>query len=208
MTFLYALRYFQVVAVVPRLFLVGFVVTVGAAVVRLTSDPSMAVEALTPVLMFQLFAASSGFRIGARRGYYDLLLTSGVPRWQVAVAHCLASVLPGFIAWICVLLLEVAASHGSSFRSAATGSTLTVVGLSLLAWAAAIAVSRATAAVGWLLIMTVPPIARLASPAQWLGLSSAHPGWITALAIVAVAMPVTIASACITRMSIPLDGSQ
>ena len=50
-TFLYALRYFQVVSVVPRLFLAGFVITVGAAAMRLTSDPSAVVEALTPVLL-------------------------------------------------------------------------------------------------------------------------------------------------------------
>ena len=208
MTFLYALRYFQVVAVVPPLFRIGFVVTVGAAVVRLTSNPSMAVEALTPVLMLQLFAASSGFRIPARRGHYDLLFTSGVPRWQVAVAHCVASVMPGLVAWVCVLLVEVAASHGSSFRAATIGSGVAVVSLSLLAWAGGVALSRATAAVAWLLMLTVPPIARFASPVQWLGLSPPHPVWAIVFAVGAVGAPVAIACGWIVRMSIPLDGSQ
>jgi len=100
MNVIYALRYFQVVAVVPPLFLAGFVITIAASAVTLTDDPTAATEALTPVLLLQLFSASSGFQIPARRGYYDLLLTSGTPRWQIAVAHCLASVMPGITSWI------------------------------------------------------------------------------------------------------------
>jgi hypothetical protein len=96
MNVFYAFRYFRVVAVVPPLFLAGFVVTVAAAAVTLTRDPSAASEALTPVLLLQLFAASSGFQIPARRGYYDLLLTSesraGRSRWRiVSLRSCLDS---------------------------------------------------------------------------------------------------------------------
>ena len=208
MRFLYALRYCQVVSVVPALFIAGFAVTVGAAAIRLTSDPSLAVDALTPVLLLQLFAASSGFRLAARRGYYDLLLTSGVPRWQVALAHCIATVLPGIVAWGCVALLEAAASHGSSFRAATAGSALAFLGTSLLAWAASIPFPRATAAMGWLLVMTIPPVARIVSPVQWLGTTPAHASWLLLAGIVGAGLPVLIACAAISRMSIPLEGSQ
>ncbi len=102
----YAVRYFQVVGVVPPLLVGGFVIAVGAAVIRLTGDPSSAVEALTPVLLLQLFVASSGFRSPARRGYYDLLLTSGTPRWKIAIAHCLVSIGPGIVSWVCVGLRQ------------------------------------------------------------------------------------------------------
>ena len=208
MRFLYALRYFQVVSVVPTLFIAGFAVTVGAAAIRLTSDPTSAVDALTPVLLLQLFAASSGFRSAARRGYYDLLLTSGASRSQVALAHCAATVLPGLVAWACVLLLEAAASHGSSFRAATAGSVVAFVGTSLLAWAAAISLSRATAAMGWLLVMTIPPVARIVSPVQWLGTTLPHAPWVLTAATVVAAFLVAIACARMSRMSFPLEGSQ
>src|ERR1051325_657211 len=111
MTFLYALRYFLIVPVLPPLFNVAFAVAVAAAALRLISGAA-ATDALTPVLLVQLFVASSGFRFAARRGYYDLLLTSGTPRWQIAIAHCLVSIFPGIVSWLCIGALEVAASRG------------------------------------------------------------------------------------------------
>ena len=68
MTFLYAIRYFFVVPVVPPLFSAAFAVAIAAAALRLISDASAAIDALTPVLLLQLFVASSGFRFAARRG--------------------------------------------------------------------------------------------------------------------------------------------
>ena len=98
------------VPVVPPLFSAAFAIAVGAAALRLMSDASAAIDALTPVLLLQLFVASSGFRFAARRGYYDLLLTSGTPRWQIALAHCLVSITPGIVSWMCVAVLEAAAT--------------------------------------------------------------------------------------------------
>ena len=68
MTFVYVLHYFRVVAVVPPLFLAGFASVVAAAAITLALDPSAAREALAPVLLLQMFAASSGFAAPARRG--------------------------------------------------------------------------------------------------------------------------------------------
>src|SRR5258706_5132185 len=175
MNVVYAFRYFQVVAVVPPLFLAGFAVTIAAAAVRLTHDPSAAVEALTPVLLLQLFSASSGFQSPARRGYYDLLLTSGTPRWQIAMAHCLASIMPGITSWICVGMLELAASHGTRMAFATGGTCIAFFMMSALAWAMATSISRAPAAVGWLLVMTIPPLARVASPLQLPGTEVPRP---------------------------------
>jgi hypothetical protein len=207
-TFIYALRYLQIVSLVPPLFVTGFVITVAAAAVRLMSDPGAAVEALTPVLLLQLFVASSGFQHAARRGYYDLLLTSGTPRWQIAVAHCLVSVMPGIVSWMCVGLLELAASHGSHFVSGAAGTCVAFAGMSIIAWSTAVFTSRATAAVGWLLAMTIPPVARVASPLQLLGVTTVPslPRIIVALAIASV--PVAMAFTRIIRGTTPLEASQ
>ncbi len=209
MTFLYALRYFQVVSVVPLLFLAGFVITVAAAAMRLTSDPSAVVEALTPVLLLQLFAASSGFRFPARRGHYDLLLTSGTPRWQIALAHCLASITPGIVSWLCVAMLELAASHGAHFTAAATGTCAAFVGSSLLAWGAAVFSSRAAAAIGWLLVMTIPPVARLVSPLRLLGMTAAGSDhFVLASTFAGALIPFVTGLVCIIRDATPLEASQ
>jgi hypothetical protein len=209
MTFLYAIRYFFVVPVVPPLFSAAFAVAIVAAALRLISDVSAAIDALTPVLLLQLFVASSGFRFAARRGYYDLLLTSGTPRWQIALAHCLVSVLPGIVSWFCVAVLEVAASRTSSTVSFAPGTWWAFVGSSLIAWSVAVFSSRTTTTVLWLLVMTIPAISRVISPVQLLGASwtAADPlTFVTACVVVLAAFAMAIAS--VVRGQAPLEAAQ
>ena len=208
MNVIYAFRYFQVVAVVPTLFLAGFVVTVAAAAMTLTHDTSAATDALTPVLLLQLFAASSGFDTPARRGHYDLLLTSGTPRWHIALAHCLASVMPGVTSWICVGMLELAASHGAHMAFASGGTCIAFFLVSAIAWATATSISRAPAAVGWLLVMTIPPLARFASPVQLLGAPMPKPVAVTLPAVFVIVMiPMAWAFARIVRGPVPLEAA-
>jgi hypothetical protein len=198
MGFLYALRYFQVVAVVPRLFIAAFVVVVAAAAARLTTAPWAVTDALTPVLLLQMFAASSGFQIPARRGHYDLLLTSGTPRWQIASAHCATSIAPG-----------IAASHGTRVGFAAEGTCLAFLLVSIVAWATATPMTRGTAAVGWLLIATIPPLARVASPVQLLGMHPDGPFAGRLLFVLALAMiPTGVAVGRVVRGPVPLEASQ
>jgi hypothetical protein len=208
-TLLYAVRYFVVVSVVPRFFLAGFVAAVAAAAVRLTNSPMSAVESLMPVLLLQLFVSSSGFQLPARRGHFDLLLTSGTPRWQIALAHCLVSIAPGIACWMCVGMLELAASHGSQSASFAAGTCAAFVASSLIAWGAAVYSSRTAAAVGWLLIMTIPPIAHLMSPLRIIG---AAPDGSARFVIAIVCGCAVLASALaltgIVRGATPLEAAQ
>lgn len=209
MTFLNAVRYFHIVPVVPPLFNVAFVIAVIAAAMRLMSDGSAAVDALRPVLLLQLFVASSGFRFAARRGYYDLLLTSSTPRWQIALAHCLVSILPGMLSWVCIGVLEAAATRGAPWVSIAPGTSVALVGASLAAWSVAAFSSRTATTVVWLLLLTIPDVARLLSPVQLLGTR-----WSTAdhfmLATVCATVVITFGAAivAIVRGSAPLEASQ
>ena len=209
MTFLYALRYFQIVPVVPPLFNVAFAVAVAAAAVRLMSDASAAIEALTPVLLLQLFVASSGFRFAARRGYYDLLLTSGTPRWQIAIAHCLVSILPGIVSWVCVGAFEVAANRGGVWLSIAPGTCAAFIGASLMAWSVAVFSSRTATTVMWLLVLTIPAIARLISPVQLLGTTwSTGSRLMLATDCATAVVAFTAAIISIVRGSAPLEAAQ
>ena len=209
MTFLYAVRYFHVVPVVPPLFDVAFAVAVAAAAMRLINDASAGIDALAPVLLLQLFVASSGFRFAARRGYYDLLLTSSTPRWQVALAHCLVSVLPGVVSWLCVGALESAATGRIGRVCFTPGTCAAFVGASLLAWSVAAFSSRTATTVVWLLVLTIPAIARVVSPVQLLGTT-----WATAdrfmLATVCTTAIVAFgaATASVVRGSAPLEAAQ
>jgi len=209
MRFLYALRYFQIVPVVPPLFNVAFSVAVSVAALRLMSDASAAIDALTPVLLLQLFVASSGFKFAARRGYYDLLLTSGTPRWQIAIAHCLVSILPGIVSWMCVGALEVAASRGGGWLSIAPGTCAAFIGTSIIAWSIAVFSSRTATTVMWLLVLTIPAIARLVSPVQLLGTTwSTTNRVMLATGCATAVVAITAAIASIVRGSTPLEAAQ
>jgi hypothetical protein len=209
MTFVYAVRYFQIVPVVPPLFNLAFAVAVAAAALRLMSDASATVDALTPVLLLQLFVASSGFRFAARRGYYDLLLTSATPRWQVAIAHCLVSILPGIVCWACVGVLEAAANRGGAWVSITPGTCAAFIGASLVAWSVAVFSSRTATTVMWLLVLTIPSIARVVSPVQLLGTTWASANRLTlAIGFATALVCFTAGLASIVRGSAPLEAAQ
>lgn len=209
MIFLYAIRYFVVVGVVPRLFLVAFVIAVAAAAARVTADPAVAPDALAPVLILQLFAASSGFQIPARRGHYDLLFMSGASRWQIGLAHCVVSIAPGLLAWLCVAAVELAASHGMRASALAAGTVVSFVGSSVWAWGAAAHSSRTAGAIAWLLAMTLPPVARVLSPVRLLGAAAAGSHQVAIVSAAAAAMLVFAVSLVgIVRSDTPLEASQ
>ena len=209
MTLLYAIRYFVVASVVPRLFIAGFVIAVAAAAVRVASNPINAADSLTPVLLLQLLVASSGFQTPARRGHFDLLLTSGAPRWQIALAHCCVSTMPGFGSWVCVGLFELAASHGALSVSFAAGTCAAFVGASIVAWGAAVYSSRTAAATGWLLVMTIPPVAHLVSPLQMVGVPAEGAGGLSIVVAFGAAIVAFItAFRCIVRGATPLEAAQ
>ena len=209
MTLVYALRYFGVISVVPPVFIGGFVIAVAAAAARLTTDPSAAVDALIPVLLLQVFVASSGFQSPARRGHFDLLLTSGTPRWQIGLAHCLVSIAPGIASWVCVGALELAASHGSRSSSFAAGTCAAFMASSLAAWGTGVYSSRAAGAIGWLLVMTIPPVARFASPLRLVGITMSDPARMAIVAALCAALfPFALGLFCIVRGATPLEASQ
>ena len=204
----FAFRYFHVVRVVPRIFIGGFILTIGLAGVQLIRDPSSGVFALNPVLKLQLFAASSGFQLPARRGYYDLLLTSSAARWQVVIAHCGASLTPGLVSWLCVALFEMVASRTEHATAAAAGTCMAFVAWSIIAWGFAVFSSRTTATIAWLVMMSVPGMGRL-SPFGWLGVnaSAIDPLELAGAYALAVAM-LAAALWSLVRGVTPLEGSQ
>jgi hypothetical protein len=152
---LYMIRFFSIVAPVPRLMVQSMVAAGVFAVVVTHVDEARSARALTPLLLLQLFAASSGFLVPARRGHYDLLLTGGYRRASVAGMHWAASMLPGVAVWLTVVAVTVVAVPSAATAMLATGTLVTLTLVSTVPWAATIALPRFTASIAWLVLVAV-----------------------------------------------------
>ncbi len=151
----YLLRFFRVVPPVPPPLASTFAVTTGIACVTVIAAPDRAAAAVTPILLLQLFAASSGFAVSARRGHYDLVLAMGHSRVTIALVHWLMSVSIGVGAWTVLAAAEAVASAGAANALRTPGTVVAVTAVSTIAWAANVRSPRYTAAVGWLLLAAV-----------------------------------------------------
>lgn len=152
---LYMCRFFAVVPPMPLLMIGAFGVVTTVIIVLIAFDPSRAPQALTPILLLQLFACSSGFDVPARRGHYDLLLTHAGSRRLVLLGHWAASACPGVICWLAlaaICLVVVGRDAGGLFT---TGSMAAVCLVSTIPWAVTLRLPRFSGAIGWLLVVAV-----------------------------------------------------
>ena len=151
---LWLVRFFRIVSPMPPLLGVTFAVTTAISAAVVAVDPARVQQALTPLLMLQLFGCSSGFLIPARRGHYDLLLTAGESRLRIASVHWVMSLLPGAGCWLAIALVEAAATGGAG-AALTSGTLLAWMLVSSVPWAATVALPRFAGAIGWLLTLAV-----------------------------------------------------
>jgi hypothetical protein len=173
---IYLARFFLVVPPMPLLMVGAFLVATGVSAVVILVEPSRVSGALTPILLLQLFACSSGFDVPARRGHYDVLLTHGAPRRMVIVAHWAASALPGVLCWLLLAIVDYTANSGDNRAALLNGGTLSAVTLvSTIPWATTVRLPRFSGAIGWLLIVAM---LSLAAPRMLaIDLSGSIEGW-------------------------------
>jgi len=145
-------RFFRIVPTVPPLTLYAFGAVVACALVTAAVDPSRTDRALVPLVVLQGFATSSSLLAPARRGYYDLLLTSGAGRLRVSGIHWLMSAAPGVASWIVVAASEFILTSGTRHAAAASGTMVAMVIVSTISWAATISLPRFAGAIAWLLL--------------------------------------------------------
>lgn len=149
------LRFFRVVPTQPALIVWTFGVVISVGVMAIVRDPSRSEGAMIPVLLLQLFAASSGFEVPARRGHYDLLLTSGHHRISMALVHWATSIAPGLLAWLSLAAVDVAVHGLPNTRILATGTVAALALVSTLPWAITVRLPRFSAGIGWLLALAI-----------------------------------------------------
>ena len=109
----YLVRFFHVVPPVPPMMTGTFAVLTLAAAIAIIGDLQAAAGALVPVLLLQVFAASSGFTLPARRGHYDLLFTRANSRTSIALMHWASSIGTGITSWLALAMLEFVVSAGA-----------------------------------------------------------------------------------------------
>ena len=168
---LYLLRFFLVVSPLSGLVVWTFGLLVVAASVLIVVAPERTAGALAPLLLLQMFAASSGFAVPARRGHYDLLLTRSGGRTSIALAHWLTSISTGVASWLILASVEALASGRASI-SLASGTCAAVALVSTIPWAVTIGLPRFSGGIGWLLVLTLAGITFSPGGIDWLSFHS------------------------------------
>jgi hypothetical protein len=110
-------------------------------------------ECYALALVFQMFAACTGFRDRAVRGHFDILLTRS-HRLEVAGGHLAMSAMAGVLVW-----LFVTATDAVILQRLPTGAAIPGVAaficVSLIGWGGGLALPRYGAGVLWLLLVVV-----------------------------------------------------
>lgn len=154
MRLLSAIRFMRLVPPLPSLLVTACISVTVIGSAALAAGTVRGRDAMTPLLVLQLFAASSGFATYARRGHYDVLLTGGTGRLRCAVAQWGMAVMPGLAGW-----LTLAACDALVMRNVpdvlTAGPAVAMVVVSTVPWALTVGLPRFSAAIGWVLVCAV-----------------------------------------------------
>jgi hypothetical protein len=142
----------------------------GAVVVAATAlchtMPDGADQAAGLALLYQMFAASTGYRDRAIRGHFDSLLAMTRDRRALACAHFFASVAPGAALWLVIGIIGFAVARGHHLPAALTWPGVAALAIaSAGAWCFSLQFGRYAGGACWTL--------------TWLSLASMH--WLQAL---------------------------
>ena len=146
-----AWRFFAVAPLHSRYMVLALATVFASGTMMLIVNPAKGADALGPLALLQMLAASSGCEMAARRGHLDLLLTAGPGRLNVAVWHLAASIAPGMLVWCALGVVEIAAARTLAPRAFAAGSVAALCLISALAWALTVRLPRLSGGIAWLL---------------------------------------------------------
>jgi hypothetical protein len=142
--------FFAVVRLHPPYGLAILAVIVGAGIWTTSVSPSELDSGLGMLLCIQMFLASSGFLVRARRGHFDPLLTGARDRTRALVWHWLVSIAPGVAGWICLAGAGYSMGSPAAASAFAGGRAVALFIVSSLGWAVGFALARGAAGVMWM----------------------------------------------------------
>jgi len=216
-------RFFTIAPLHSRYMLLALAAVLASGLVMLIVDPAKSPQALAPLALLQMLAASSGFAVAARRGHLDLLLTAGPTRVNIALVHLGLSILPGMVVWWVLGVIEMLVGRTVDPLAFTSGTMVSLAVISTLSWALSVRLPRLSGGIAWLLGIAMWIVgwsdgAVLSSrsvlvvtlcPFVLLGRRLSGADALRALPAVALAVLFTvIAVVWIVRMDVPLESAQ
>lgn len=151
----FALRYLWFVAGHTTGTLVVLLVATAVGVWALSEGAGRTPGAFLPLLLLQMFAASTGYSRPANRGHFDPLLVRGIAGWRIAVAHWLASGLPGIAAWYVLALAELTMSRTDAGIGFGAPGLVSLLLVTTVTWAVTLPLPQLSGGILWLLAIVL-----------------------------------------------------
>jgi hypothetical protein len=145
----YAPRFFAVVGLHPPYALVILAAILALSLWTTSVSPAELDSGLGMLLFVQMFLASSGFLVRARRGHFDPLLLGGAHRTRALVWHWLVSIAPGVAAWFCLAVAGYALGSPAAMSAIVGVRAVALFIVSALAWTMGFPLARGAAGVVW-----------------------------------------------------------
>jgi len=143
-------RFFAVVRQSPSYAFAVLAAVTAFGVLTVALNPADLDSALGMVLFVQMFLASTGFAVTARRGHFDPVLVHGSERTLVLFVQWCASIAPGILAWTIVAGIGARWASPAAW-SALAGSRLAALAIvSAVAWVAGFALPRGAGGALWM----------------------------------------------------------
>jgi hypothetical protein len=146
-------RFFGAVGLHPPYALAVLAAIVGIGLWAVAVSPGELDSGLGMLLFVQMFLASSGFVVRARRGHFDPLLLGAGQRTRALVWHWLVSIAPGVAGWICLAGAGYVLGSPAAASALVGGRAVALFIVSALAWAAGFALTRGAAGVVWMAVL-------------------------------------------------------
>jgi hypothetical protein len=146
-------RFFTLTGLHPPYALMILAAIVGIGLWSVSVSPGELDSGLGMLLFVQMFLASSGFLVRARRGYFDPLLLGAGERTRALVWHWLVSIAPGVAGWICLAGTGYVLGSPAAASAFVGGRAVALFIVSALAWAAGFMLTRGAAGVVWMAVL-------------------------------------------------------
>jgi hypothetical protein len=147
---LWPARFFAVVRLHPPYTLAILAAIVGVGLWTTSTSPGELDSGLGMLLFVQMFLASSGFLVRARRGHFDPLLLGAGDRTSALVWHWLVSIAPGVAGWTCLAGAGYVMGSPAAVSAFVGVRAVALFIVSALAWTAGFALTRGAAGVMWM----------------------------------------------------------
>ena len=146
-------RFFAAMRLHPPYALAILAMVVGIGIWTTTVSPAELDSGLGMVLFVQMFLASSGFLVRARRGHFDPLLVGGGDRIATVAWHWIVSIAPGVAAWVCLAGTGYILGSPDVWSALVGGRAAALFIVSAVAWTAGFALPRSAAGVVWAAVL-------------------------------------------------------